>query len=632
MRSPEAVVDIAPASDVRVLDGKAICERGQAIAAVCTESASLPTLRDVIRRRFVGAGYIDFYGYHAPSSGWFVCGWVSTDWVAHAKQPGDVTLHFETGVAIGHAVLNFYDREDLREKGLGLVLHVSTMERDLGRLVLISLRAGPAVAIVRPADAMDMLPPETTASAFHALIAGSDHGSARDHLRTLAARIAYDGRDTIGSLTDRTFLEFDEVIACPPDSVAIVGWMLVRPGLIAAMRVRCAGRLSAIDMSTAFFWTERPDVIESVGRDHGYEDTRCGFVARIPTPAPSGEQLYIEIQTTSGETACKPIPRGRLEGVPAIKRLLGCFETQYADVDFIYDHVLGPAVSVLNARRLKARPRVSPVQLGSPVARPRYSVIIPLYGRIDFMEMQMAVFATIGLSRDVEIIYVLDDPPKTRATQSLAASLHARFRLPFKVLCLSHNMGFAPANNIGLAVATGEFVCFLNSDVLPTSADWLERLAAHLDADSSLGVVGPLLLFEDRSVQHQGMFFKGLPQFGNWFFPHHTRKGFHRPRHTGLVRLNAITGAAMLLRRKDALDLGGFDEAYVIGDFEDTDLCLNLRSSGQGAAVDFGVAMYHLERKSQASSADTWRTNLTLYNCWVHQRRWAETIVGLPPQ
>jgi GT2 family glycosyltransferase len=321
-----------------------------------------------------------------------------------------------------------------------------------------------------------------------------------------------------------------------------------------------------------------------------------------------------------------------MTGISAVKRLLGVLDIQYADVDSIYDNILGPAIRALNQRRLAMPPKVQTLQLGKAVVAPRHSVIVPLYGRIDFMEFQLALFAARGIGTAVQIIYVLDDPPKTRETQFLAASLYERFRVPFQLLCLSHNVGFAPANNIGVRAATGKYICFMNSDVFPTTGDWLDRLAAHLEWDPKLGVVGPVLLFEDDSVQHQGISFKDLPQFGNWSFPLHKRKGFRMPQTTGLSREVAITGACMMMRREHVLAYGGFDEAFVIGDFEDTDLCFRLRQIGLGAAVDFSVSMYHLERKSQASSASPWRTNLTVYNAWVHQRRWGEMIRQLQDQ
>jgi GT2 family glycosyltransferase len=66
----------------------------------------------------------------------------------------------------------------------------------------------------------------------------------------------------------------------------------------------------------------------------------------------------------------------------------------------------------------------------------------------------------------------------------------------------------------------------------------------------------------------------------------------------------------------------------VIGDFEDSDLCLKLAERGKYCVVDPGVELFHLERKSQASSALGWRMNLTVYNAWQHERRWGETIAA----
>jgi GT2 family glycosyltransferase len=97
---------------------------------------------------------------------------------------------------------------------------------------------------------------------------------------------------------------------------------------------------------------------------------------------------------------------------------------------------------------------------------------------------------------------------------------------------------------------------------------------------------------------------------------------------SGLRKHISITGACMVMRRDLAEELGGFDEAYIIGDFEDSDLCLKLDARGLDSAVDLDLEMYHIERRSQASSARTWRMNLTLYNAWVHQRRWGDVIAA----
>lgn len=226
--------------------------------------------------------------------------------------------------------------------------------------------------------------------------------------------------------------------------------------------------------------------------------------------------------------------------------------------------------------------------------------------------------------------YLLDDPPKRREAQFLFTSIYERFRLPFRALLFDRNVGFAPTNNIGLQHARGRYVCFLNSDAFPGTDDWLERLAQRLTQNPELGAVGPLLLYEDGSIQHQGMSFRRLNEFGGWYFGHHPGKGMHLADAKGMRRCISITGACMLLRRDLAERLHGFDESYAIGDFEDSDLCLRLYRMGLACAVDLDVHLFHLERKSQAGSAANWRMNLTLYNAWFHERRWAGAIAAHP--
>jgi GT2 family glycosyltransferase len=631
VKFPDAVASLTPVSDARELHGKALLEWAADTASNCLPGLVASGIAERVNRRFIGEGYLDSYGYHAPSTGWFVCGWVSSEWVAHAKEPGAITAQFESGHTSGDAVLNFYEREDLRGRGLGFIAHLSTTERDLGRLLSVSLRAGVAVVVTRPSASLIAIASDAIAGSFQPLIGVSDYGPARDTLRALAARAAHDGRDTVNDLSDRVFIDFDEVISCPNDGIVLLGWMLADQGRVRALRLRSTTHVFPIDMTKCVLWMERPDVIESLGSEHGFADAKCGFLARVPTPSHDGAPLYLEIETAAGEIAHKPLPPARLHGMAAIKRLLGEVDMQYRNIDQLFDGIFGPSVKAINVARLAVPLNVSTIDFGTLPPAPRYSVIVPLYGRIDFMEMQLALFATLGFADDAELIYVLDDPPRMRETQFLAASLYARFKIPFRLLCLCRNMGYAPANNVGLAAASGAFICFLNSDVLPTTADWLQRLAAHLVASPGLGIVGPLLIFEDGSVQHQGIYFKPLQQFSGWSFPHHLRKGLRRPVHKDLAPQHAITGAAMLLRRAHALACGGFDEAFIIGDFEDTDLCFKLAQRGLGAAVDFGVTMHHLERKSQAGSASLWRTNLTLYNAWVHQRRWSDHIRHLPP-
>jgi len=622
-------ISIVPVDGVRELADRPLADAVAEILFACSLVSDVSATHALLARRFVGEGYIDVVGHHAPSGGWLVCGWVSYDWLAHRHEAVSVDALFEAGHVVSSVVQAFYERADLNGKGLGTILYFKGGGVPPDRLIRVTLRAGDAVVVLTPTGADVLLPADQMVPQFRGLIAGAQAGPERDQLMQLISRRAYDGTNTLEPLEDRVLVGLDETIDCAPDSIVLFGWLLRRPGALGQLTLRSARHRMPLDLDAGCVWHDRPDVIETIGRQHGYDDPHCGFLARVPCGADLRGELYLEVETSDGEIGFRPVPRPQLTGIAAIKRVLGELDPADGDIDRIHDRVTGPAVTALAAAQRRVAPQVKTVRMGPPVATLEYSVVIPLYGRIDFMEVQLALFATIGIADRAEIVYVLDDPPRRHEAQTLAASAYARFRVPFRLLCLSRNVGFAPASNIGARAAAGRFVCFMNSDVFPTTGDWLPRLARHLDDDPYLGAVGPVLLFEDGSVQHEGIAFKTLSAFGDWSFPQHPRKGMRVRRTGGLVTEVAITGACMMLRRADLLDAGAFDECFVVGDFEDTDLCLRLRQRGLGSAVDHGVTMHHLERRSQASSAHRWRMNLTLHNAWVHERRWADTLRAL---
>jgi len=91
----------------------------------------------------------------------------------------------------------------------------------------------------------------------------------------------------------------------------------------------------------------------------------------------------------------------------------------------------------------------------------------------------------------------------------------------------------------------------------------------------------------------------------------------------------AVTGACLLIDRKLFNMLGGMSEDYVIGDFEDSDLCLRVRQHGLKIYYTPDVELYHLERQSMrliGHGSAWWRQSLTLYNMWKHTRRWGALI------
>jgi GT2 family glycosyltransferase len=220
-----------------------------------------------------------------------------------------------------------------------------------------------------------------------------------------------------------------------------------------------------------------------------------------------------------------------------------------------------------------------------------------------------------------EIILVLDDPPRREAAITLAQSLWDRFALPMRLILPAESRGFGPASNLGLKAARGGVVVFVNADVFPQGTDWLDLLVAAV-APEGVGAAGARLLFPDGSLQHGGM--KMQPGPAGWRFPEHPGKGLRPTAPSAEPRVvEALTGACLALRREVAERFGGFDPDYVIGDFEDADLCKRLTEAGLTCVMEDRAVLVHLERQSQGrADENAGRWNLTLLNAWSYRQRW----------
>lgn len=604
--------------------------------AIVTE-ASAPARED---------GYVDFYGYAAAAGGWLFCGWSRGLWKPDAPPPR-VVAHFREGRLTGaESLACWFPRPDLDGRGAGLIVLVRAPGTPLGELIGLDLADAAREPADRPALRLPSVRPVTQlregdlVARVRAALLQAPFGSAQARLLTLLSRRAYAGMDTLHELPAPVQIGVDEVIPVPPDGLALIGWCLDPTSAIASIRVRGPqGARDTAPLAARWIRVERPDVIGSVGAAQGLSDPQVGFVALAPAcgapwPGGHGDAPYLEVELHGGEVAYKRLPAPQRTGSAAARRLLEAVRPGPDEIDQAYERVLGPALTAIHAARL-ARPRaVAEIAFGTLPDAPLCSIVVPLYGRMDFLTYQLALLSEHAGQGAHELIYVLDDPPRKRELLDLAHAAHRRFGLPFRIIVAEENLGYGPANNLGIAAARGEFICLLNSDVMPApdSLDWLELMIGDLRADPGLGVMGALLLFEDGTVQHEGLTFERLPQQANWPFPMHPRKGLlPRPETpTGPERVEAVTGACMVLRRSLATELGGFDERFAIGDFEDSDLCLRIRARGLACAVDRRARLYHLERQSQITPDNLWRHHATLFNAWTHTRRWFPDAAATP--
>ena len=129
------------------------------------------------------------------------------------------------------------------------------------------------------------------------------------------------------------------------------------------------------------------------------------------------------------------------------------------------------------------------------------------------------------------------------------------------------------------------------------------------------------------------MRFEAAENFEGLWLNRHPGKGLPNalfPDAVHALPREAVTGACLLVTRARYVALGGLDEDYVLGDFEDSDFCLKARRAGMAIGLAPRAVLYHLERQSQSLvTRARWKDDLTHYNCWTHSRRWHASILAL---
>lgn len=144
----------------------------------------------------------------------------------------------------------------------------------------------------------------------------------------------------------------------------------------------------------------------------------------------------------------------------------------------------------------------------------------------------------------------------------------------------STNIGFGAGNNRALPYAKGRYLLFLNSDTV-VKENALKMMVDFADQNPDIGILGPKLLNGDGSLQYSCRrfpniatgFFRSTP-LGK-LFPNNRHNADYLMKdwdHATPRDVDWVSGAALMLRKTTADQIGCFDEEYYMY-CEDVDLC-----------------------------------------------------------
>lgn len=409
--------------------------------------------------------------------------------------------------------------------------------------------------------------------------------------------------------------------------LALCGWVIMPAGAELWLEDETSGFRQRLHP----YYFQRNDVAAGYGVWARGERPGTGFAIMLEMPALAAPRLTARMGKLAAPLCNVPIEQvyGFIEFLrKPFTALVISHEVAQCHKQAYY-----PVLASLQRRRMAAF-KVLPSYQGSagePLARPELSLIIPLYGEksLHLMESQLMLFSEdADLLQNAELIYVLDDPALLDNFLMGIADLHRIYRVPFRYIYKNANQGFAAANNLGASIARAPLLLFLNSDVFPQRPGWLRHFREYFASHPKTGLVGSRLLAADGSIQHTGLRLRFHKALGIWT---------NDQPHAGLapetmpedLAPDMVTGACMAIPKKLFDSVDGWSEDYIMGDFEDSDLCLKVKAQGRGIAMLPLDCLVHLERQSFGCLGKThFRHNLAIYNAVVHQEKWRGALRG----
>lgn len=254
---------------------------------------------------------------------------------------------------------------------------------------------------------------------------------------------------------------------------------------------------------------------------------------------------------------------------------------------------------------------------------PKVSIILLNHEKSQMTRLASVAAASSDTKVPCEILCV-----DNGSSQESLSDLKER-EVPIKILELGENLGFGLANNRAALEARGEYLLFLNNDAFVDEGAIDELLGAFRNIPYCR-IVGSVLRFADGTMQEAGA---TLQPDG-----HPIRHGRHdqkfNPRKLPRFQpVDYVSGACLMIRKADFLEMGGFDEKYSPAYYEDTDLCMRSLLYGQKVYLASRANCYHIENATTSTIEDSaWATRTAETHREIFLKDWGPYLASRNPK
>ena len=228
------------------------------------------------------------------------------------------------------------------------------------------------------------------------------------------------------------------------------------------------------------------------------------------------------------------------------------------------------------------------------------SIIVPLFKSASVIKSQIDNWPIYNDGLTKEIIYVDDRCPMESHRQVIRSWEE---KIPDigigAIVNNTLNCGYGKACNIGSKYAKGKYLIFLNADCIVYD-NWILPMIELLH-DQSIGIVGNMQ-FKNNKIESAGSQWSwktksflhiGKNIYNGEILQEQMTMNNAKEDIFQIQEREMVTGCCFAIRNDLFYDLGGFDENYKVGYWEDADLCLRVREAGCKVFYQPNSRIYH---------------------------------------
>ena len=246
--------------------------------------------------------------------------------------------------------------------------------------------------------------------------------------------------------------------------------------------------------------------------------------------------------------------------------------------------------------------------------KPFISIIIPIYGKINYTLNCLRSISQNLPNTSFEIIVINDNSPDD--------SLKTLRKIKnIQILNNKLNQGFIFSCNKGAKAASGKYLYFLNNDTEVTPG-WLDSLLQTFVDFPKTGIVGSKLIYPDGTLQEAG----GIiwKDGSAWNFGRNQDPNL--PLYNYAREVDYCSGASILVLKSIFNDLGGFDIDYSPAYCEDSDLCLKIRHQGLRVIYQSLSQIIHYEGITSGVDTSLGTKSYQVINMKKQFKKWSHVL------